>query len=404
MTTMSNKQMEIYLVGGAVRDLLLGQPVTERDWLITGTTPDKLRTLGYRQVGKDFPVFLHPDTHEEHTLPRRGRSDVESSPVSIKEDLARRDLTINALAQGPDGEIIDPCGGQTDLENRILRHTPSFIEDPIRVLRLARFAARYHGLGFQIAAETIKLVQKMAVTGTLDNLVPERVWAEISKALTEDSAHLFFKALREMDALAPILPELDCLFGVPQPEKYHPEIDSGLHCLLVLEQACRLSNDPQVRFAAITHDLGKGATPPELWPSHHGHEKRGAGIIRSLCKRLRIPNAWRDLAIQAARYHTHCHRALELRPGTLLKTLMKLDALRRPRRFEQFLLVCEADVRGRTGMECRDYPQAAYFYAVREAAAGVDAAGISRAEPDSRQIAARLARERVRLIGMIKRG
>ena len=402
MTAMSNKQMKIYLVGGAVRDLLLGQPVTERDWLVTGATPDQLRTMGLRQVGKDFPVFLHPETHEEHSLPRRKRRDAESAPVSIEEDLTRRDLTINALAQGPDGEIIDPCGGQADLKNRILRHTPSFTEDPIRVLRLARFATRYRDLGFTIAPETRKLVQEMAATGTLDDLVAERAWTEISKALMEDNAHLFFKALREMEALAPILPELDCLFGVPQPKKYHPEIDTGLHSLLVLEQACRLSDDPQVRFAALVHDLGKGATPPELWPSHRGHGKRGTAIIESLCQRLRIPNAWRDLAIQAARYHTRCHRALELRPGKLLDTLMTLDALRRPQRFEQFLLVCKADIRGRTGMEQRDYPQADYFRAIREAAAKVDAARISRSETSSPEIAARLARARERAIASMK--
>ena len=395
--------MRVYLVGGAVRDLLLGQPVRERDWLVTGATPERLRALGYRQVGKDFPVFLHPETHEEYSLPRRNRGDAGSGPVGIEEDLARRDLTINALARGPDGEIIDPCGGRADLENRILRHTPSFTEDPVRVLRLARFATRYHGLGFRIAPETCELAREMAAAGALDDLVPERVWGEISKALGEEKAHLFFKVLRDLDALAPVLPELDRLFGVPQPRKYHPEIDTGLHSLLVLEQACRLSGDPQVRFAALVHDLGKGATPPELWPSHRGHEKRGAAIIESLCRRLRIPNAWRDLAIQAARYHTRCHRALELRPGKLLDTLTTLDALRRPQRFERFLLVCEADIRGRAGMERRDYPQAAYFRAVREAAAGVDAAAISRAGADPQRIAALVAQERIGRIAAVRK-
>jgi len=395
--------MKSYLVGGAVRDLLLGLPVTERDWLVTDVTPEELLALGYRQVGKDFPVFLHPETHEEHALPRRSRSDPDSGPVTIEEDLSRRDLTINALAQGPAGEIIDPCGGQADLEQRILRHTPHFDEDPIRVLRLARFAARYHALGFRIAPETQELVRSMANAGRLDDLVPERAWGEISRALAEDEAPIFFQALREMNALQPILPELECLFGVPQPEKHHPEIDTGIHTLMVLEQACRLSNDSQVRFAALTHDLGKGITPEEILPRHIGHEKRGVTLIKGLCQRLRIPNTWRDLAVQVARHHGQAHRVFELRTNTLLKILMQMDALRRPQRFEQFLLACEADIRGRTGMEQLPYPQADYLRAIFQAAKGIDSQEICRNEPDSSRIPQSLRRARLRAIAQVKR-
>jgi len=394
--------MKIYLVGGAVRDRLLGRPITERDWLVSGATPEQLITLGYRQVGRDFPVFLHPKTYEEYALPRAQRNNIESNLVSIEEDLTRRDLTINALAQGPDGEIIDPCGGLNDLKNRILRHTPSFTEDPIRALRLARFAARYHGLGFHIAAETKQRVQQMVADGDLDNLVAERVWAEIAKALTEEHAHIFIQALREMSVLATILPEVDRLFSVPQQKHYHPEIDTGLHTLLTLQQACQLSNDPQVRFAALVHDLGKGTTPARILPSHHGHEERGAKLLKPLCKRLRVPNAWRDLAIPVARYHLHCHRAFELRPKTLLKMVLGLDALRHPERFEQFLRVCKADVRGRTGMEDSEYPQADFLRAVYQAVIGVDAARISRSVSEPQRIAASLHRERLRVISHIK--
>lgn len=411
--------MKTYLVGGAVRDQLLGRPITERDWLVTGVTSDQLRATGYRKVGKDFPVFLHPQTHEEYALPRRRRiskggtgsvesgvkakgKDVSHDSVSIEEDLARRDLTINAMALGADGEIIDPCGGQADLDNRILRHTPAFSEDPLRILRLARFAARYYQLGFVIAPETEQLVREMAATEVLDNLVSERIWMEFSKAMSEDNAHIFIKVLHEMGILVKIIPELDRLFGVPQPAKYHPEIDTGLHTLLVLEQACRLSRDPQIRFAALTHDLGKGGTPFERLPSHHGHEERGAKLIKPISKRLRIPNTWRDLAMLSARYHTHCHRALELRPKTLLKTLLALDAFRKPQRFEKFLLVCEADVRGRTGMEEQSYPQASYFRTVWQAASGVDAAAISRLESNLQQIPKKIRQARKRAIALVK--
>ncbi len=390
--------MEIYLVGGAVRDTLLGHPVTERDWLVSGATPARLVALGYRRVGRDFPVFLHPETHEEYALPRHRRNGIHSGPAGIEEDLIRRDLTINALAQGADGRIIDPCNGRDDLKNRILRHTPFFAEDPIRALRLARFAARYHGLGFTIAAETQQLVRQMAAEGRLDRLVPERVWSEISKALAEEHAHHFIRTLRELRLLAIILPEVDRLFGVPQKRAHHPEIDSGLHTLLTLQQACRLSHDPQVRFAALLHDLGKGSTPGSMLPAHHGHEARGAQLIAPLCRRLRVPNAWRDLAIPVARYHSLCHRAFELRPKTLLDILLGLDAIRQPQRLEPFLLACEADARGRIGREECRYPQAGFLRAVHQAVTGVDSAKVCRGASGPQQIAGRLRQERQQAI------
>jgi tRNA nucleotidyltransferase (CCA-adding enzyme) len=396
------QRMKIYLVGGAVRDQLLGIPELERDWLVTGATPEVLLEQGFQQVGREFPVFLHPETKEEHALPRYGSDTTLDEVALVEADLVRRDLTINALALGPDGELIDPCGGKCDLENRILRHTPAFADDPIRVLRLARFASRFHAAGFRVAEETSVLVREMVDRGDLDNLVPERLWAEISRTLGQEHPRPFFERLREWDALAVLLPELDRLFGVPQPAHYHPEIDSGLHSLMVLDQACRLSRDPEVRFAALVHDLGKGTTRPEEWPSHTAHEERGAKLVEQLCRRLRIPNAWRDLALLTARYHTHCHRAFALKPGTLLRTLEALDAFRRPERFEQILLASEADVRGRTGFEQREYPQADFLREAREAAASVKADALIDAEDDGKKIAQKLRRSRQKAIAEVK--
>ncbi len=366
--------MKIYLVGGAVRDQLLGLPVSERDWLVTGASEQELLRLGYRQVGKEFPVFLHPKTHEEHALPRGGWDD-----DALAEDLQRRDLTINAMAMDDEGKLIDPCGGRMDLEQRILRHTPAFRDDPIRLLRLARFQARYHTLGFRIAEETLALCQQMVAQGDLDGLVPERVFAEIARALEGEHPTEFFRALRECNALAAILPELERLFGVPQPPEHHPEIDSGLHSLLVLEHTCRLSKEPEVRFAALLHDLGKGATPPEKWPRHIAHEERGVALIEGLCERLRVPNRWRELAVIGSRYHLRCHRALEMRDVTLHKMLTALDALRRPERFEQLLLICEADMRGRTGFEERPYPQARFLRGILAAMEKLDVGAVAAA-------------------------
>jgi tRNA nucleotidyltransferase (CCA-adding enzyme) len=391
--------MKSYLVGGAVRDQLLGLPVKERDWLITGVTPEQLNKLGYQQVGRDFPVFLHPKTKEEYALPRADRSNPGDGTASVEEDLARRDLTINAMALDPDGNLIDPWGGQSDLEQRILRHTPAFTEDPVRVLRLARFATRYHSLGFSIADETYALVQQMAHNGELDQLVPERCYAELAKALTEQQPDIFFQELRNCGALAVIIPELDRLFGIPQPEKHHPEIDSGIHSLLTLEQASLLSGDPQVRYAALMHDLGKATTPKDEWPRHIGHEHRGVSLVDAVSRRLRVPDEWNRLAQHVARYHLDCHRAMELRPRTILKLLQKIDALRRPDRFERFLLACHADLLGRPGKEQTKYPQADLLREAREAAMAVDAATLTHGMTDGTEIAKKLDAARQQAIG-----
>jgi len=374
--------MEIYLVGGAVRDELLELPVQERDWVVVGATPDELLKRGYRQVGADFPVFLHPETHEEYALARTERKTapgyhgftVHSDPsVTLEEDLRRRDLTINAMARDEQHRLIDPYGGQKDLERRLLRHvSPAFGEDPVRILRVARFAARYARLGFTVAPETVSLMATMVTDGEVETLVAERVWSELVRALGESTPTRFFEVLRECGALARILPEVDGLFGVPQPAEHHPEVDCGVHTLMVLEQSARLSDSAEVRFAALTYDLGKADTPGDLLPSHHGHERRSIQRLHPLCDRLKAPKSFRELAEMGARFHSHCHRLLELRAATILDTLEKLDAFRRPERFQQFLLVCEADSRGRKGLEQRDYPQRQWFQEAREAAAQVD--------------------------------
>ncbi|MDX1250863.1 MAG: multifunctional CCA addition/repair protein [Gammaproteobacteria bacterium] len=374
--------MEIYQVGGSVRDKRLGLPVQDRDWVVIGATPQQMLDLGYRQVGKDFPVFLHPESREEYALARTERKTgpgykgfaVHAAPdVTLIDDLRRRDLTINAMAETPDGELIDPFGGAEDLRQRLLRHvSPAFAEDPVRILRVARFAARFAGMGFRVAGETNALMRRMVESGEVDALVPERVWTELERALGESRPARFFEVLRDCGALARLFPEIDRLFGVPQPIEHHPEIDTGVHVMMVLDQAVRLSSDPCVRFAALMHDLGKGTTPAEEWPRHLGHEERGVTLVLNLCRRLRAPADYRDLAVLAARYHTHCHRADELRPSTLLDTLQALDAFRRPQRFEGFLLACEADSRGRPGYEERPYPQADLFRAALRAAQAVE--------------------------------
>lgn len=376
-----NVDLEIYLVGGAVRDQLLGRTSTEYDYVVVGATPAQMLALGFRLVGKDFPVFLHPETHDEYALARTERkvgpgytgfSCYAAPDVTLEEDLKRRDLTINAIAQTNDGQLIDPFHGQEDLNNKILRHvSPAFVEDPVRILRVARFAARFKSLGFHIAAETLVLMQKMVQAGEVNALVPERVWQEFSRALHEPDPQEFIKVLRDCGALAILFPEIDQLFGVPNPSQWHPEIDTGIHVLLVLQQAARLTSDPVVRFAALLHDVGKGTTPKENWPSHPGHEERGTELIKQLARRYLIPQEYRELAILASRYHTHCHRAFELNAGTLIKTLEKLDAFRRPQRFQQFLLACEADFRGRTGFEEKPYPQREFMKKIYEAATQV---------------------------------
>jgi tRNA nucleotidyltransferase (CCA-adding enzyme) len=363
--------MEVYLVGGAVRDELLGLPVVERDWCVVGSTPAAMTDLGFRPVGKDFPVFLHPDTAEEYALARTERKtaagyrgfDFHTSPdVKIEDDLRRRDLTINAIAKDAEGALIDPFGGGRDIEDRKLRHVSSaFAEDPVRILRIARFAARFAALGFTIAGETLELMQAMVDSGEVDALVSDRVWKETERALGEQSPEVFFETLRQTGALAVVFPEIDALFGVPQPEKWHPEIDCGIHTMMVLQQATKLSVDVDVRFAALVHDLGKGTTRQEDLPRHPGHEARSVKLVRKMAARMPVPNQCRDLGLLAAEFHTHCHRAFELRADTILKVLNRTDAFRRPDRFEKFLLTCEADARGRTGFEERDYPQADFL-------------------------------------------
>lgn len=384
--------MQVYLVGGAVRDELLGLSPTERDWCVVGSTPAELESLGYRPVGKDFPVFLHPETGEEYALARTERKTAagyhgfsfNTSPdVTIEEDLERRDLTVNAMARDADGRLVDPYGGAADLEARILRHvSDAFIEDPVRILRVAKFAARFYDRGFRIADETLDLMRRMVTNGEVDALVPDRVWQETETALRASSSRRFFETLRECGALERIFPEIDALFGVPQPKRWHPEIDTGLHVMMVLDQAEKLSPDGAIRFAALVHDLGKAATPKARLPSHAGHEKRSLGLIRELATRLPVPKAWRELGLIVAEFHTHCHKAFELRPETILKVLERTDAFRRPERFEAFLVTCEADARGRLGLEDRDYGQAAYLRAAAAAARAVDAAGIAAATAD----------------------
>jgi tRNA nucleotidyltransferase (CCA-adding enzyme) len=374
--------MKTYLVGGAVRDRLLGYPVKERDWLVVGETADSMLAAGFRPVGKDFPVFLHPLDHEEYALARTERKTapgykgfaVHAAPdVTLEEDLLRRDLTVNAMAIDADGELIDPYNGRRDLDSRILRHvSAAFVEDPVRILRVARFAARYAHLGFTVAEETLELMRKMVTAGEADFLVAERVWAELHKALLERTPAAFFQVLKDCGALQVVFPEVDALFGVPQPEKYHPEIDTGVHSLMVLEQAARLSDKAEVRLAALLHDLGKALTPSQHWPSHHGHEQKGLPVLAKLCERLRVPNNFKSLCAQVMQYHTHCHRALELRADTLTDMLQTIGAFKPDSRLDEFLQACEADARGRTGFEDRPYPQADYIRSAAMAATAVD--------------------------------
>lgn len=375
--------MEIYLVGGAVRDKLLGIEPKDRDWVVVGATPEQMLDLGYQAVGKDFPVFLHPETKEEYALARTERKtgpgyhgfEFHASPgVTLEEDLIRRDLTINAMAQDSEGNIIDPFNGQEDLENGRLRHVSSaFVEDPVRILRIARYAARFAKWGFHVAHGTHALMKKMIESGEVDALVAERVWQELERALGEDAPQRFFEVLRNCGALARIFPELEALFGVPQPRHHHPEEDTGIHTLMVLEQAAKLSPDNRVRFAALVHDLGKGTTPEEEWPRHIEHEARGVPLVEALCDRLRVPKEYRELAVHVTRDHLNYHRASELRPSTMLTQLERLDAFRRPERLEQFLLACEADSRGRPGFENEHFEQPEIFRRAYHAAKAINA-------------------------------
>lgn len=376
--------MQIYLVGGAVRDALLGRPVKERDYVVVGATPEEMVAQGFRPVGKDFPVFLHPETKAEYALARTERKTApgyhgfvfHAAPdVTLEEDLRRRDLTVNAMAEAPDGTLIDYFGGRKDLEAHLLRHvSPAFAEDPVRILRTARFAARYAPLGFRVAGDTRQLMQQMVTAGEVDALVPERVWQELARALAEDAPQVFFQVLRDCGALARLFPAVDALFGVPQNPDMHPEIDTGVHTLMVLEQCARLTPDPATRFAALTHDLGKGTTPRGQWPSHRGHEARSVQLVEELCDRYRAPREYRELAVITAQWHGHVHRAEEIDAAEIVEVLERTDAFRRPERFENFLIACHADSRGRTGFEDSPYPQAERMRHALAAARAIDPA------------------------------
>ena len=400
----------VYLVGGAVRDQLLNLPVKDRDWVIVGATPQTLIDLGYQQVGKDFPVFLHPQSKEEYALARTERKSGQgytgficdfSADITLEQDLIRRDLTINAMAQDLQGNLYDPYHGADDLRQRILRHvSPAFVEDPLRVLRVARFAARYHHLGFTIAPETLQLMQTLTEQGELQHLTAERVWAETEKALNEKNPEIYFETLRQVGALAVLFPELDALYGVPNPAKYHPEIDSFVHTMMVLQQATLLSEQVDchksaVRFAAICHDLGKAKTPQSNWPHHHGHEKLGIVPTRNLCKRLKVPSYYQQLAELTCEYHTHIHKIVELRPETVVKLFNTFDVWRKPLRFMEFLLVCFADTRGRKGFEHSQYPQQEFALALYQAALKVDIQSIIAAGFEHKAIRDQLNRGRI---------
>ncbi len=388
--------MKVYTVGGAVRDELLGLPVADRDFVVVGATPDEMIALGYKPVGKDFPVFLHPHTHEEYALARTERKTARgyhgfafhaAPDVTLEQDLARRDLTINAIAKDEQGNLIDPYNGMADIKARVLRHvSPAFAEDPVRILRLARFAARFARLGFAIADETLQLMRGMVANGEVDSLVAERVWQELSRGLMEAKPSRLFEALRACGALARVLPEVDALYGVPQTAAHHPEVDTFVHVMMVIDYAASQHYALDVRFAALTHDLGKGTTPQAEWPRHIAHEARSVDLVAALCERLRVPSECRDLALVMAKQHGNIHRAAELRPGTIVQLLQSADAFRKPERFTRLLQACESDARGRLGFGDRPYPQAERMAAAFKAAAAVDAGAIAKQLEDPNRI------------------
>lgn len=375
--------MQVYLVGGAVRDHLLGHPYHEKDYVVVGASPNQMLNLGYQPVGKDFPVFLHPETKEEYALARTERKSGTGyhgfefhtdTSVTLEQDLIRRDLTINAMAMDEAGHVHDPYNGQQDLADRVLRHvSDAFIEDPLRVLRVARFAARYHAMGFHVATETLDLMLQLTESGELNTLTPERVWKETSRALMESHADIYFEVLRSCGALKVLFPEIDALFGVPQRPEYHPEIDCGIHTMMSLQQACRQNYDLDVRFAVLVHDLGKALTPAEELPRHIMHEERGVQPVTELCERFKVPTYTKQLAIAVCKEHLKCHQALNLKPGTLWRLLQRLDVLRRPERVEAFVQACECDSRGRLGLEDRAYPQAQYVREAMQVVRGIKA-------------------------------
>ena len=402
--------METYLVGGAVRDRLLGLVPGDSDYVVVGSTPEAMLALGFKPVGRDFPVFLHAQTGEEHALARTERKSgrgyrgfvVDADPsVTLEEDLGRRDFTINAIAQAQDGTLVDPLGGVRDIEARVLRHAgPAFVEDPLRVLRAARFMARFAALGFRVAPETQALMREMVRAGELAELVPERVWQELSRALTSATPSAFLRTLRDCDALAQVLPEVAALYGVPQRAEYHPEVDTGLHQELVSDMAARLApGDAVIGFAALTHDLGKALTPQDVLPKHIGHEHAGLEPLRVLCERLKVPTGHRELAVMACREHLNVHRLFELRDSTVLELLSRCDAFRKPERIAQLALVCEADKRGRAGMADTDYPQGPELQRLHAAALAVNARDLATQGLSGTQIGEVLAKERVKAIG-----
>lgn len=397
--------MQIYLVGGAVRDRLLGLAVTDHDYVVVGATPQEMEAQGFKAVGKDFPVFLHPKTGEEYALARterksgRGYKGFEvnfSKDITLEDDLIRRDLTINALAQAEDGTIVDPYGGQDDIEHKTLRHvSPAFAEDPLRVLRVARFAAKLHHMEFEVAPETLALMTELVNQGEMQYLTAERVWIETHKALLTQSPQVYFEILRECGALKELFPELDCLWGIPNPEKWHPEIDTGVHTMMVLEQAANKTDDTVVRFAAVMHDLGKGVTPEEHWPQHRGHEESGVPLIKSLCRRIKAPKDYEYLAIQVSRFHLHSHKMFELRPKTVYKVLKSIGAYKKNGILEQFILACESDFNGRLGLEEEPYPQATLLRECFNASQHIDAGPLMERGLEGAKLGEAIERERI---------
>ncbi|MBI1451042.1 MULTISPECIES: multifunctional CCA addition/repair protein [Acinetobacter] len=403
--------MHVYLVGGAVRDQLLGHPYHEKDYVVVGATPEHMLAQGYQPVGKDFPVFLHPETKDEYALARTERKSghgyhgfefYTDVSVTLEQDLIRRDLTINAMAMDQNGTLYDPYGGQRDLESRLLRHVSNaFAEDPLRVLRIARFAARYKTLGFKVADETLQLMKQLAESGELQALTPERVWKETSRALMEPHADEYFEVLRACGALKVLFPEIDALYGIPQRPEYHPEIDCGIHTMMSLQQACKANYSLDVRFAVLIHDLGKALTPQEEWPRHIMHEQRGIQPVTEVCDRLRVPTNTKQLAIVVCKEHLKCHQALTLKPGTLWRLLQRLDVLRRPERVEAFIQACECDSRGRLGLENRDYPQSRYVLEAMELVRSIKAQDLP-PEVKGPDIGEMLIERRIKALGELK--
>ena len=400
--------MKFYRVGGCVRDRLLGLPVNDIDWVVTGATVDEMTAAGYKPIGKDFPVFLHPETKQEYALARserktgpgyRGFEIISDPDTTIEQDLLRRDLTINAIAEDELGNLIDPYGGQKDIQSRTLRHvSAAFVEDPVRVLRVSRFAARFHHLGFSVATETQDLIREISNSSELETLVAERVWMELSRALDETDPAIFFETLRQCDALVKLFPEIDALFGVPQNPRYHPEIDTGVHVMLALQVSASLGHDNETRFAVLMHDLGKATTPSDVLPSHHGHEERGKKPVKAFCKRWRVPRAHTELALITTEFHLLIHRAFELKPSTLLKLFTRADSFRKPDRFNKMLEACLADVRGRTGSENDPYTQAEFVARLAQKLRLMDNSAISQQGLTGKAIGQEIRKQQLALI------